>query len=235
MKDHPDGLLSRLEDWVHHVLEGEADPGEVTEAAPDLPAFRWEPVVSDWYRCCVCRVPPDQVRRRVEKLESDAFGAGAGKKPKKLDRVAEQFCSEPAGYVLALIGEDRVIGAILMFRRFIRYRGKGVMLGGIGGVTTERRYRGKGVASAMMSSAMAALGELNCDVALLCTDLQDDRLTRLYGRFGFVPLDRPYSYEGKSGHLYVNDDGMIAPVLSEEKFRLLRDSAPVLHIGVGNF
>ena len=230
-----EGLMARIEGWAHHILEGGRDADVAGEDQPELPGFRWEPTISDWFRCCVCRHLPPELALQVEELESDAFGAGAGKKPKKLDRVAEQFCSEAVGYVVAVASEGRVVGSILLFRRAIRYRGRRVMLGGVGGVTTQSRHRGKGVATAMMSRAMSALGELGCDAALLCTDLADERLTRLYGRFGFVPLDRPYSYVGKSGHLYVNDDGMIAPVLSEDKFRLLTDSTPVLHIGKGNF
>src|SRR3954453_18498025 len=102
---------------------------------------------------------------------------------------ADRFCSaaDTIGYALAHTG-DRLIGGAQLSRRQIDFRGQAVQLGGLGGVATLPEWRRRGVATAVVTAAMAELGRRGCDIAYLCTNIAE--LGSLYGRAGFVSLGR---------------------------------------------
>jgi len=58
---------------------------------------------------------------------------------------------------------------------------------------------------------------------------------RLYGKIGFVTLGKPYTYTGKSGKRYTENNGMIASVKSKAKFNLIRKSKKILDLGASNW
>ena len=178
---------------------------------------------------------PPTLREQYEQVDAESFG-GDSQTPEERQEEQDRFCSERDIIVqlLALAG-DAVIGATSVFQRTILPHDQPVRLGGLGGVCTATAWRRRGVAAALVQRAMAKLRAANCDLAYLCTDVESEWARRLYGRAGFVPLGRPYTYHGKSGKLYTDHDGMIAPLASPQLFQqVLADTAP-LHLGAGNW
>ena len=166
-------------------------------------------------------------------LEQAAFSGYASPEEDRRE-LNDRFCSDDdaVGYILARTG-GALIGAIKLLQRAIPFGGRAIQLGGLGGVATRADWRGRGVASATTSAAMATLRQRGCDIAYLCTDIA--RLGKLYGRVGFVPLGRAHTYLGASGTRYTDTDGMIAPVNSPEIFATVIEGKEPFDIGRGNW
>lgn len=92
-----------------------------------------------------------------------------------------------------------------------------------------------GVATALLKKAIEELTAQNCDVAYLCTDLHNPAMVKLYTKVGFVPLNKPYTYLGRSGKRYTETDGMVAPLQSKEKFDLIVSGKETLDLDTGNW
>ncbi len=148
----------------------------------------------------------------------------------------DRFCSRQdiAVWVLAF-KKDELIGRTAVFVRQIEYEGQDLNLGGIGKIVVSDSERQKGAATAMMKTAMKQLFELECDVAHLCTNLSNQWLVNFYKKFGFVLLGKEYTYLGRSGKRYTDEDGMIAPIKSKKLFKQILNSAKKFDIGTGNW
>lgn len=142
--------------------------------------------------------------------------------------------SDRLKYVLAF-DKQIAVGIIILFKRKIMFHGKNIELGGIGGVGTKKEYRGKGIATEMLDLSMKALAEANCDIACLGTNIDNPVLLKIYGRLGFVLLPQAYTYLGTSGKRYYENDGLIAPIHSQELFQEILKSNEPLDIGSGNW
>ncbi len=139
-----------------------------------------------------------------------------------LEYQDDKYGRLPFGYVIGYQNE-RMIGVINLLKRKIKFKQSEILLGGIGGVCTHAKFRHQGIASQLLQQAMKALKKAGCDIVFLCTDL--DPSSTLYTRLGFVPLGRPYKATGASGKIYTDNDGLIAPVNSQEIFnQVLQDS-----------
>lgn len=138
-------------------------------------------------------------------------------------------------YIVAMINQT-VVGIIIVFKRTLPYKGKNIILGGLGGVGVQKEYRGRGIGTKMLAAAKKTLELSDCDVAFLGTDIQDPQMLKIYGRIGFVPLNRAFSYTGKSGEVYEDRTaGMIAPIHSQDLFnQILKEPRPFF-IGVGTW
>jgi len=135
----------------------------------------------------------------------------------------DRYGSLPFGYVLGYIGTN-LVGVINLLKRTIIYHKKQLLLGGFGGVCTHKEYQRQGIATTLLRSGMDCLKKEMCDVAFLCTDL--DTLAPLYEQVGFAPLRRPYTATGKSGTIYEDSGGMIAPICSQDIFQqILQDKS----------
>lgn len=66
------------------------------------------------------------------------------------------------------------------------------------GVATDIRFRGRGLASALMRDAMRLVDERGDDAAILIPSPGDDRLRTFYGRFGFAG-DIPVTFDTADG------------------------------------
>ncbi len=66
-------------------------------------------------------------------------------------------------------------------------------------------------------------------------DMESLWMVRFYEKAGFVRLPRGHTYSGKSGKRYSENDGMIAPVSSIEKFQRIITSEKLFDIGRGNW
>ncbi len=177
---------------------------------------------------------PSRHSARISALLSDCFRASVARRSDHNDR----FCSQADAWrhVLALDPEeDIVVGFATIYRRRITWMGRTIGLGGLGDVCTERLWRHRGVATAVVRAAMAELQRTDDQLAYLCAAVNDAGIVHLYGQVGFVPLGRPHTYEGRSGKRYGDDDGMIAPVGTNDVFDEVMRSDEALHIGRGNW
>lgn len=154
--------------------------------------------------------------------------------PKEKTEHDDKYCSKKdrIGFSLAL-KENQVIGAAIDLKRKIIYRGKQIILGGIGGVCVEEKFRRKGIAINLLKIAVEKLKEEKCDLAYLCTDIE--KLAKLYEPFGFKKMKKQYTYLGKSGKRYYEWGGMVAPINSTALFRQIMKEKENFDIGIGNW
>lgn len=178
---------------------------------------------------------PVYLQEKVNRLLKDCFHTTT-RTPEEQAKHEDRYCSNEdiIGHVVAL-HDDKVFGVIIVLKRNISFQGQEILLGGIGGVCTDKSKRRMGIATMLLKTAMEHLRKNNCDVAYLCADIHNPGMVRLYGQVGFVILNKPHTYLGKSGKRYTDTDGMIAPVSSQEVFmEIMRDKEP-FDIGRGNW
>jgi GNAT superfamily N-acetyltransferase len=183
------------------------------------------------------RLDPDMEQEFFTFRHEQFFNTDGNKSKEKIEQTYidqdEKYFSEPAGYLFWLDEHDEIIASILLFKRTVAFRDSEIFLGGLGTVCTHRDYRGKGLGTQLLYSAMKYLKDWQCEVALLCTEIKDNG--KFYSAAGFVPLKDGYDYTGKSGEKYHEDEGMLAYVLSKDKFDQLLKSKEKLDIGFGNW
>jgi len=175
---------------------------------------------------------PSSLKDKYSALEKEAYAS-----KQTLEKKAEhedKYCSKKDIFSCLVAFEDgEIIGATKLVKRKLKNSDGLLTLGGFGGVWTRKDKRRKGIATAILKQGMKVLKSKGCDIAYLCTDV--DNLKDLYSKVGFVALGKNYTFVGKSGKRYFENDGMIAPVNSEKKFKqILKDKKP-LDIGVGNW
>lgn len=146
--------------------------------------------------------------------------------------VEEKYFSVPHAILLAYENDD-IVGRIYLHKREIKLGKNTILLGGIGGVCTHKDKRHQGMATLMLEKSMDVLRKWKCDVAYLCTNI--DKLGKLYTNVGFVPLNKKYTFRGKSGKLYEENSGMIAEVNSAELFDEIMDPKTKVYLGEGNW
>jgi predicted N-acetyltransferase YhbS len=123
----------------------------------------------------------------------------------------------------------------MIFLREVSFENQNVLIGGLGGLCVDEKYRNQGIATKLLSEAMEILKELNCDISILFTDIDYPPYVKLYGRFGFVLLGREYCFMDRVGKTKTNNNAMIAPVNSTDKYNLILDSKEILNIGAGEW
>ncbi len=152
--------------------------------------------------------------------------------PKLLAEEEEKFYSRPKAWLLAF-EEEQLIGTTALHQRNIQFDNKNIVLGGVGRVCTRKDRRRRGVANQMLKEAVRTLRKWDCDMAFLCANVKESG--NLYAQVGFVPLNKPYTYSGRSGKLVEESNGMIAPLSSFEIFEEVLHSTQKLHMGSGNW
>jgi len=174
----------------------------------------------------------EELIENLKIFEWENFYTQDQRTPEHLAQEQEKFFSQPKAWILAF-ERDQIIGRILLHKRNLTFDKKYIILGGIGGVCTRRDKRNQGIATEMIEQAIKILKEWDCDIAYLCAEIE--RTGSLYGRAGFVPLSKPYSFYGRSGKLHEQNNGMIAPLNSREIFEEVLRSKEKLHLGPGNW
>lgn len=175
---------------------------------------------------------PADLAQKAEQFGLENFYDKEERIPDNLARERERFFSQPEAWLL-IFEKDEIIGQIFLHRRRIRHNDKDIVLGGIGKVCTRRDRRKQGIATMMLKEAMERLKEWGCDAAFLCADIE--KTGSLYRRVGFVLLNKPYTYHGRSGRLYEENNGLIAPLNSLSIFKDVLNSKKKLHLGAGNW
>lgn len=180
---------------------------------------------------------PDQFVGQVDQLLENNGSNNRIQNDHSLSDYSKEHFSNKTDRLKYVVAFDRqtVIGIIILFKRKITYDGESIELGGIGGVGTKKEYRGKGIATQMLNLAKSTLEEEACDVAYLGTDINDPILLKIYGRLGFVLLPQQYTYLGKSGKRYFENNGLLAPIKSNEIFHKILKSSEAFDIGNGNW
>jgi len=173
---------------------------------------------------------PSELQMKARELLDDNFNQLT---IEQLIAEREKLCSNPFGCLLAIEVED-VIGVLILFKRQIYYHSEPIILGGLGRLCVVQEKRKKEAGYILLKIGMEELKKHDCDVAYLCTD-SNSALVELCKKFEFVPLQKSYTFLGQSGKKYVGDDGMIAPLNSQEKFNLILQTSKTLHIGKGNW
>ncbi len=172
---------------------------------------------------------PIEIKEEIKKLRLKEYV----RSPQEIQEHEDKFPGIDNYKTLIGTEDGKVAGRVKLFKRTIQFQGEPVVVGGVGGVWTRKANRRKGVASTLLKQAMEILKEDNCDIALLNTNIK--KLGALYGAVGFQALGHLYSFVGKSGKSYFEDNAMIAPVNSLDLFyKIAKDSKP-LDIGNGSW
>lgn len=174
----------------------------------------------------------DDLKNRVNQFITENFYAEGERTPKLLAEEEEKFYSQPKAWLL-VFEKEQIIGTTALHHRKIQFDNRDIILGGIGRVCIRSDQRRQGIASLMLKKAAATLKEWGCDMAYLCANVKESG--SLYSQAGFVPLNKPYTYYGKSGKLYEERKGMIAPINSPSIFEEVLHSREKLHLGPGNW
>lgn len=174
----------------------------------------------------------DKLIVSVDQFISENFYAEGERTPKLLADEEEKFFSQPKAWLLAF-EDEQIIGTTALHQRKIQFNKNDIILGGIGRVCTHKDRRRQGIASLMLKEAMKTLRKWECDMAFLCANVKESG--SLYAQVGFVPLKRPYTYSGRSGQLYEEHNGMIAPINSYDIYEEVFQSTQKLHLGPGNW
>ena len=170
--------------------------------------------------------------KRVNQFRLENFYTEEEKTPENLAAEEESFCCYPKAWLLVFEG-DQIIGTILLHKRKVMFSKREVILGGVGAVCTRTDKRNQGIAISMLKEAMKILKKWECDIAYLCANIEETEY--LYGQVGFVPLNKPYTYYGRSGKLHQENNGMVAPLNSSNIFEEVLSSKDKLHLGQGNW
>lgn len=175
---------------------------------------------------------PAELAERIERFTFENFYTAREKTSEGQTELREKFFSRPKAWLLAF-EQDEIIGTILLHKRRVKHKSQVMILGGLGRVCTRKDRRSQGIATMMLEEAVKILKNWKCDVAYLCANIEETG--RLYARVGFAPLNKPYTYYGRSGRLYEGTSGMIAPINSSKIFKEIIGSKEKFHIGSGNW
>ncbi len=168
----------------------------------------------------------------VDQFIAENFYAEGERTPKLLAEEEEKFYSQPKAWLL-VFEKDQIIGTTALHQRKVKFNNKDIVLGGIGRVCVRKDQRRQGIANQMLQEAVETLRKWDCDMAFLCANVKESG--DLYTQVGFIPLNKPYTYSGRSGKLYEESNGLIAAINSFEIFEEVLHSARKLHLGSGNW
>lgn len=171
----------------------------------------------------VTTAPNQTIQQAVYNFQLRFMGFTA----EELESQDDRYGSVPFGYVTGY-NESEMVGVINLMKRNITFSERTINVGGIGGVCTHRDFRRQGIASELLVEGMKILKDERCDIAFLNADIK--RHLSLYGTVGFVPLHRAYKATAASGKVYVEKNGMIAPVCSPEVFKRVLESSEVFDL-----
>lgn len=170
--------------------------------------------------------------QRLKEFELDNFYSEEERKSEYLAEEADRFFSLPKAWIV-VFEKEQIIGRISLHKRKVNFNKQDVILGGVGKVCTRRDKRRQGIAALMLEKTLEILKEWGCDIVYLCANVKESGL--LYARAGFVPLNKPYTFYGRTGKLYEANNGMIAPLNSPEVLETVLKSKEKLHLGRGNW
>jgi predicted acetyltransferase len=136
---------------------------------------------------------------------------------------------------LLLFENKKLISYLRTVKRKTRFKGKNILIGGIGAVSTLPEYRNKGYATNLLKKAVKILKEEGADMGLLQTNPRKG--VKLYNRAGFILANKSYKFRDVYGKTLKTRAGgvMIAPLKSPYIMNDILASEEILHIGDGDW
>lgn len=129
---------------------------------------------------------------------------------------------------------NRVVGLFLIFDREIVFENQKIKMAGLGGVVTRVDCRRTGVMSQILQKFFTQyLPKYKFDIAMLCTDIK--KLGKLYGRVGFVPINRSYYFVDKNEVEKEETGGMIMNLNTKKLASKILGSKTKIFVGNSNF
>lgn len=177
---------------------------------------------------------PEKYLKKVEKLKKDVYQNEYNLSEEQLKEHREKFCSQKdiRKYLLAFDKEE-VVGGLKVMKRTIDFHGKKVVLGGLAGVWVKTDRQKQGIGLKIIKKAMEIMMDEGCDIAYLRADLK--KLGAFYALVNFKPLNKGYTFLSALDRRFNDNDGMIAPILSEKLFNQILRDKNLLDIGKGNW
>jgi len=146
---------------------------------------------------------------------------------------ALEFFDTPKIYVVGY-KNNKVVGLFLIYDREIEFEGNKIKLAGLGGVVTRVDCRRQGIMSQILQKFFSQyVAKYKFDIAMLCTDIK--KLGKLYGRVGFVPINRSYFFMDKNGVEKEELGGMILGLNNKAVVAKILNSKTKLFVGNSNF
>jgi len=152
--------------------------------------------VETQFEICSAKDLPEAERELIAAWLDDVF----------YDPDDYQAWSEPDWHVLVRT-DGQIVTNIDIVERTGTVGGQPVRLGGVGGVTTRRAWRGHGLASAALRKAAAFMrDELGVEFGLLICD--DERIP-FYRRLGWQVVEGPLTFDQPEGKVIFPDVTMV--------------------------
>lgn len=126
----------------------------------------------------------------------------------------------------------KIIAGTGLFKRYVNFDGKRILLGGLGGVCVLKKYRRRGIATKLVRYGLNILQKKGCDVATLSVDLEK-QIYGLYKKNGFKFINRKVSFNDINHKKHYIDGVMFLPLHSQEKYDHIMNSKKNLHMGKG--
>lgn len=145
--------------------------------------------------------------------------------------IEEDFIVESFANILAY-KNNNLIGKISLIKRKIKFDGKDVYLGGIGGVCVTASERRQGIALKMIQKGLEVLKHEGCDVVCLNTDTNKSEY-KLYEASGFKRMDRKISFENVHGKIKYDYGTYFYPLCSKDLYDFIMNSNETFHYGRG--
>jgi len=165
-----------------------------------------------------------------EKFDKDNYGDYVDENP---EETKLNYFDMPK---LGVVGyrNNKIVGLFLIYDREIEFEGKKIKMAGIGGVVTRVDCRRQGVMSQILQKFFSQyVSKYKFDMAILCTDIK--KLGKLYGRIGFVPLNRSYFYLDKNEAEKEEVGGMIMALQNKNIVAKILSSKTKLFVDKSNF
>jgi predicted acetyltransferase len=129
---------------------------------------------------------------------------------------------------------NKIVGLFLIYGREIVFENIKIKMAGIGGVVTRIDCRRQGIMSQILQKFFSQyISKYKFDVAILCTDIK--KIGKLYGRIGFMPINRSYFFIDKNGVEKEESGGMIIGLQNKNIVNKILISKTKLSVGDSNF
>ena len=169
-------------------------------------------------------------RQELIDFEVGCFGT------EEVRELRQSLYFAPTYHHLLIRKGGKLVSYLRTILREASWQDKTIMVGGIGSVSTKKEERGQGYASKILEKAMELLREGGADIVLLETNIEKGK--NLYGKVGFIPAGKPYTYNDINGELHAAKakDVMIAPGRIVDLVKeITSSSSPLLHVGNGGW
>ena len=165
-----------------------------------------------------------------EKFDKDNYGDYVDENP---EETRLNYFDMPR---IGVVGyrNNKIVGLFLVYDREIEFEGKKIKMAGLGGVVTRVDCRRQGIMSQILQKFFSQyVVKYKFDLAMLCTDIK--KIGKLYGRIGFMPINRSYFYLDKNGMEKEELGGMIMGLQNKTVVAKIMNSKTELFVGKSNF